>query len=407
MVSTFSPNLRIELIATGEQSGSWGDTTNINLGAVLEQAIGGVVSVAHNNTDTFTLTTVDGGVDQARSMTVVVTGTLTADRPVIVPSVNKLYVFRNSTTGGFNITPQPSGGTGPAIGPGESRVLYTDGTNAVVAEDGVVPLTRGGTGATTAADARTALGLGSIATQDASAIAITGGTMDGVTITGGSIAGDGSSLTNVNASQLDGLSSSQFLRSDTSDTMSGNLVVTGSVTANTFSGNGASVTNVNASTLGGISSGNFVRSDTSDTMNGTYTITGDLTVSGGDITVGQNGGGDSDIHFYDDNSNTTRTLRWDDSANFFSAEDNSGTFWPIAMFSTSSSNTTTSFPVGQVVMVGTGGTLINTGASYTVRNPGGSGYSNSSGSVMSGTWRARGSISVNDSNRLHLTQRVA
>ena len=54
------------------------------------------------------------------------------------------------------------------------------------------------------------------------------------------------------------------------------------------------------------------------------TLTGDLTIQGGDLTIGKNGGGDSDIHFYDDNSDTTRTLRWDDSANDWRIEANDG-----------------------------------------------------------------------------------
>jgi hypothetical protein len=184
MVSTFSSNLRIELIATGEQSGTWGDTTNTNLGTLLEQAITGAIGVAHDDTDTLTLTTNNGASDQARNMTLVVTGTLTADRPVIIPSVDKVYVVRNSTTGGFSITPRTSGGTGPSIGSGETRFVFCDGTNVNLADDFTVPVTRGGTGATTAAGARTALGLGSIATQDASAVALTGGAIDGTTIGG-------------------------------------------------------------------------------------------------------------------------------------------------------------------------------------------------------------------------------
>lgn len=54
------------------------------------------------------------------------------------------------------------------------------------------------------------------------------------------------------------------------------------------------------------------------------TITGDLTVQGSDLYIGKNGGGDSDIHFYDDNSNTWRTMRWDDSVNDWRVEDNGG-----------------------------------------------------------------------------------
>ena len=64
MASTYSTSLRLELMATGDQSGTWGDTTNTNLGTLLEQAITGVLSVAQGDA-TLTLTSTDGASDQA------------------------------------------------------------------------------------------------------------------------------------------------------------------------------------------------------------------------------------------------------------------------------------------------------------------------------------------------------
>ena len=66
MSSTYSPNLRLELIANGEQSGTWGNTTNTNLGTLLEQAITGITTIAMSDVDV-TLTTTNGATDQARS----------------------------------------------------------------------------------------------------------------------------------------------------------------------------------------------------------------------------------------------------------------------------------------------------------------------------------------------------
>lgn len=130
MVSTYSPSLRLELMATGDQSGTWGDTTNTNLGELLEQAITGVLSKAMADTDQ-TLTNSNGAVDEARNMVVTATGALTAARNVIVPDAEKIYLFRNETTGGFDVTIKTSAGTGVAVPMGEARWVYADGTNVI------------------------------------------------------------------------------------------------------------------------------------------------------------------------------------------------------------------------------------------------------------------------------------
>lgn len=131
MPSSFSSRLRLELIGTGEQSGSWGNTTNINLGTLIEEAIAGIASVAvsDNPVSPTTLTAVDGGTDQARQMIINLTGGITATREVRCPAVQKLYFVRNATTGGFAITFKTASGTGISIPNGRIRAVYCDGTN--------------------------------------------------------------------------------------------------------------------------------------------------------------------------------------------------------------------------------------------------------------------------------------
>lgn len=128
MTSTYSTSLRLELMATGDQSGTWGDTTNTNLGTLLEQAITGVLSLAMADANQ-TLTNLNGASDQARNAVIVATGALTAGRNIVVPAVNKVYLVRNSTTGGFSVTVKTPSGTGIAVIPGTARLLYCDGTN--------------------------------------------------------------------------------------------------------------------------------------------------------------------------------------------------------------------------------------------------------------------------------------
>ena len=67
MPSTYSPNLRIELIASGEQANQWGITTNNNLGTLIEQSIAGLVNVDVTASD-ITLTALDGITDQSRNI---------------------------------------------------------------------------------------------------------------------------------------------------------------------------------------------------------------------------------------------------------------------------------------------------------------------------------------------------
>lgn len=132
MPSTYSPSLRLELMGAGEQAGNWGNTTNTNLGSLLEQAITGVGSIPMLDATT-TLVSGAGIVDQARNAVLVLTGTLTANRDVIVPSFNKFYAVRNATAGGYSVVVKTSAGTGVMLPNGYTQLMYCDGTNVVLA----------------------------------------------------------------------------------------------------------------------------------------------------------------------------------------------------------------------------------------------------------------------------------
>jgi hypothetical protein len=162
MASTYSPNLRLELIGTGDQQGTWGATTNINLGTLLEEAIGGYVSVTVSDVADTTLTTNDGSADQSRNAVINLTGALTGARNVICPAIEKIYIVRNATTGGQSVTFKVSGQTGVSIPNGATYILYVNGTDAVAVT-------------------------GSIASQNASNVAITGGTISGVSLSNATV----------------------------------------------------------------------------------------------------------------------------------------------------------------------------------------------------------------------------
>lgn len=136
MASTYSTNLKIELIGTGEQSNTWGTTTNTNLGTALEQAIVGYGNPKFTSDANLTITLTDSNATQtARNFVLDVTCdggvSLTTTRELIVPTVQKPYIIRNNTSGGQSITVKTSGGTGVTVPNGKYAFVYADGTNVV------------------------------------------------------------------------------------------------------------------------------------------------------------------------------------------------------------------------------------------------------------------------------------
>ena len=132
-MSTYTSNLNIQLIGTGEQAGTWGTTTNGNWQYVMEEAIVGRVGVSFSDADV-TLTATAATTDQSyRNLYLNCTGTNTASRNLVVPTINKTYVVENNTTGGFSIVVKTSAGTGITVPNGVKAALYVDGTNVVTA----------------------------------------------------------------------------------------------------------------------------------------------------------------------------------------------------------------------------------------------------------------------------------
>jgi hypothetical protein len=153
MSSTYSTNLALELIGTGDQAGNWGATNNLNLGTLLEQAISGYTTQAvATGTDT-TLTMTQGASATARNMFIELTGTGGASTNLIVPANKKLYFIYNHTASG-QVTVKVSGGTGISVPNGAKYILVYNGTdviNATTYIDGssTLAVANGGTGVTT------------------------------------------------------------------------------------------------------------------------------------------------------------------------------------------------------------------------------------------------------------------
>jgi len=144
MASTYSTNLKLELIGTGDQSGTWGATTNTNLGTLLDQAIAGYATQAVTDSGVATVLTIpDGASSTGRNYVISLTGALTAARTVEVPALNKPYIFFNSTTGGFAVTVKVTGQTGVVIANGKKAIVYTNTTDVI--EVANAPATEAGT----------------------------------------------------------------------------------------------------------------------------------------------------------------------------------------------------------------------------------------------------------------------
>jgi hypothetical protein len=132
MPSTFSPNLRVELIGDGEQAGAWGNTTNTNLGTVLEQAISGYDTVSVTSANQ-AFTHANGTADQARNAMIELTTTTGADFAVYAPPTPKTYTIYNAsayTATIYNSTVlgnTTAAGTGLVVLAGETAVAFTDG----------------------------------------------------------------------------------------------------------------------------------------------------------------------------------------------------------------------------------------------------------------------------------------
>ena len=284
MASTYS-DLKFELIGTGEQSGTWGTTTNTNLGTAIQEAITGSADVTFASAQvTLTLTNTNAS-QTARNLRLNLTGTSGGAQNLIVPAIEKFYLVNNGCADA--ITVKNSTGTGIAVPAGKAMLVFNDGTNVVNAVTHMSSLTlgtalavaQGGTGATDASTARTnlgvaigsnvqaydadltaigalaktdgnfivgngstwvaesgstvrtSLGLGSIATQNSNSVTITGGSVTGITDL--TVADGGTGASSITANSV-------ILGNGTS-ALSGNLVAPGT-SGNILTSNGTTWT---------------------------------------------------------------------------------------------------------------------------------------------------------------------
>lgn len=158
MASTWSPNLKIELLGVGDTN--WGTLTNNNFQYAFEESITGYATVtfpSDGNYNWAALYTNSNSSQEQRNLVLNVVGTLSVTRELIVPTIEKQYIVQNNTTGGQSITVKTAAGTGVTVPNGRRVHLYVDGTNVIQMVNYVpsltlgaaLPVASGGTGATT------------------------------------------------------------------------------------------------------------------------------------------------------------------------------------------------------------------------------------------------------------------
>ena len=134
MASSYSTDLKLELMVTGENSGTWGDKTNTNLN-LLQQAIAGYqeVNIA-GGAQTTALVMSDATISNARNAVIRFTGTITGNQVVTIPDgIEKTYTLSNGTTGAFTVQVKTASGTGTTFSTTDKgiKLVYSNGTNIV------------------------------------------------------------------------------------------------------------------------------------------------------------------------------------------------------------------------------------------------------------------------------------
>lgn len=308
MASTYS-NLKIQLMATGENSSTWGDVTNTNLGTAIEEAIAGSANVTFvSGNVTLTLTDTNG-TQTARNMRLNLVGTTGGStRNLVVPNIEKAYIVTNTCLD--SVVVKTSAGSGVTVPAGKTMWVYNDGTNvsdvtthltsltlgsplpvasggtgsntgsaasltgfnASNVTSGTLAVAYGGTGGTTAAAARANL-LPSYTGNAGKLLALNAGATDTEWVS----AGGAGTVTSVNATTaISGLSfSGGPITSAGTLTLSGTLGVAGGGTGATTLTSGAVLIGAGTSAVTSVSPG----------------TAGNVLASNGSAWVSQAGGG--------------------------------------------------------------------------------------------------------------------
>ena len=130
-MATYVNNLRLKEITTGDESGTWGTSTNTNL-ELIGEALGFGTEAITTNADTHTTTIADGSADEGRAMYIKYTGTLDSSCTITIGpnTLKRVHIIENATSGSQNIVISQGSGASITIGPGDTKVVYLDGAGS-------------------------------------------------------------------------------------------------------------------------------------------------------------------------------------------------------------------------------------------------------------------------------------
>lgn len=158
MASTYSSDLKLEIVTTGEKAGLWGTITNTNL-KILEQSASGYIDVDMAGASV-TLDLTDGAVSNGKNFYLKLSGTLAGDRTLTMPSgAERVFVISDETVRGTSnrtLSVLTASGTAQPVPPGATLLCVSDGTNTVtrIIEKGYVTITDSNSPYTTVAGAQ-------------------------------------------------------------------------------------------------------------------------------------------------------------------------------------------------------------------------------------------------------------
>ena len=130
-MATYVNNLRLKEIGTGDESGTWGTSTNTNL-ELIGEALGFGTEAITTNADTHTTTIADGSTDAGRAMFLKYTGTLDSSCTITIGpnTLKRFHIIENATSGSQNIVISQGSGANITIGPGDAKAVYLDGAGS-------------------------------------------------------------------------------------------------------------------------------------------------------------------------------------------------------------------------------------------------------------------------------------